>query len=494
MRDAPEVLGEGLRPEARSKHAWLLLDRADPDKRSVRERVADFLEVYGSFDEVTAREQASRCVQCPEPTCVAGCPLGNRIPEWMALTAEGQFLEAAALSQSTSTLPEVCARLCAQNHLCEGSCILSGRAEPVSIGALEQFINEYAFAHEAVSASVATATGFRVAVLGCGLAGIACADELAKRGHAVTVMDSELLPGGLLVNGIPAFRLEKTVVQRRLEVLRKRGVEFRLGVRLGEEVTLAGLQSDFDAVFLGFNARKARALDVPGAGLNGVIQALPFLAQKNMSVPMDIPPIEVAGQRVVVVGGGDVAMDCLRTAIRGGAREVLGVYRRDEASQPCNRRAYQDAVEEGARFLFQAAPVAVLDAGGEKVGGIRLVRTELGPADNKGRRPFSLRPGTEFNIEAEVVLLALGFEGVPFSQWHDFGQLATNEWGGISVDNNYATSVPGVFAGGDLVWGPCLVSHAVRDARRAALQIDSHLGNRRAAAIGVPHAAVTVKP
>jgi len=460
------------------KYAWRELAHKDLPKRSASERVADFLEIYGLYDEATAREQASRCVQCPNPSCVTGCPLCNPIPQWMLLTAEGRFLEAAAVLGSVTNMAEICARVCPTDRMCEGSCILNGVSEPVSIGALEQFLSEYAFAHGLVDASTAPPNGRRVAVVGSGPGGLACADELAKQGYAVTVFDSALVPGGLLVNGTPAFKVEKSIVQRRIDVLKKRGVVFRLGIQLNGNLTLEQLRSQFDAVFLGFDSRKARPLDLPGADLRGVIQALPFVLQKITPVPLELPRIEVAGRRVLVLGAGDTAMDCLRAAIRYGAREATCVYRRDEGDMPCSRREFENAREEGAKFLFQAAPVAVLGNDRSEVTALRLVRTELGLPDGHGPRPFLVQQGTEFELPADWIVLALGFDPLPCSRQGDFGELDTNDWGGIVVDANQMTSLPGVFAGGDIVRGPSLVLHAVRDARRAAQQIHAYLSGQ----------------
>jgi glutamate synthase (NADPH/NADH) small chain len=462
-----------------SKYAWRELAQMGLPKRSASERAADFLEIYGLYDEQTAREQASRCIQCPNPSCVTGCPLCNPIPQWMLLTAEGRFLEAAALLGTATNMAEICARVCPTDRLCEGSCLLNGVSEPVSIGAIEQFLAEYAFAHGQADASTPPPNGLRVAVVGSGPGGLACADELARRGYAVTVFDSALMPGGLFVNGTPAFRVERSIVQRRIEILQKRGVTFRLGAKVEEDLSFGELRSGFDAVFLGFDSRKARPLNVPGANLQGVIQALPFILQKTTPVPLELPPIEVAGKRVLVVGAGDSAMDCLRTAIRCGARETVCVYRRDEADMPCSRHEYENAREEGARFVLQAAPVAVLGNERGLVTGLRLVRTELGLMDSPGPRPFLVQAGSEFELAADLVVLALGFDPLPCPHSGDFSDLAVNEWGGIVVDSNQMTSIPGVFAGGDIVRGPSLVLHAVRDARRAAAQIHSYLSARR---------------
>ncbi|HWW03151.1 MAG TPA: NAD(P)-dependent oxidoreductase [Candidatus Acidoferrum sp.] len=460
-----------------SKYAWRELAQKGLPKRSGTERAADFLEIYGLYDEATAREQASRCIQCPNPTCVAGCPLCNPIPEWMQLTAEGRFLEAAAVLGSVTNMAEICARVCPSDHLCEGACILESISEPVSIQALEQFLTEYAFAHGQVDASTAPPNGLKVAVVGSGPGGLACAEELAKKGYAVTVFDSALVPGGLLVNGTPAFKLDKSIVQRRIDILQKRGVVFQLGMKLWEDLTLAQLREDFGAVFLGWDSRKARRLEVPGADLKGVVQALPFLLQKTTPIPLDLPPIDVAGKRVVVIGGGDTAMDCLRAAIRYGAREAIGVYRRDQTDMPCSGREYHDAVEEGAKFQFCASPVAVLGNERGGVTGVRLARTEIGLIDDGRPRPFLVRPGTEFELPADWLILALGFEQLPCAHTGDFEPLSVNDWGGLVVDENQMTNLPGVFAGGDLVRGPSLVLHAVRDARHAAVRIHAYLSS-----------------
>ena len=485
--------------ELNLKHAWRELAPQGLPKRSAIERAADFLEIYGLYDEATAREQASRCLQCPNPTCVEGCPLCNPIPEWMQLTAEGRFLEAAAVLGSVTNMAEICARLCPSDHLCEGACLLESVSEPVPIQALEQFLTEYAFAHGQVGTSTAPPNGLKVAVVGSGAGGLACAEELAKKGYGVTVFDSALVPGGLLVNSVPAFKLDRSIVRRRIELLKKRGVGFRLGAELwgsagsgrremngedgkarsGAGITLGQLRAEFDAVFLGFDWRKARSLGVPGAELHGVIPALPFLLQKNTPIQLDLPQIEVAGKRVVVLGGGDTAMDCLRAAIRYGAREAVCVYRRDQADLPCGRREYKNAIEEGARFVFCVAPMAVLGDRQGHVTGLRLIRTELGLRDTDGPRPFLLQTGTEFDLEADWVIPALGFDPQPCPETSDFDGLALNDWGGLRVDANQMTTLPGVFAGGDLVRGPSNVLETVRDARRAAAQIHAYLSAGR---------------
>ena len=458
-----------------SKYAWREFAQKELPKRSAQERAADFLEIYGLYDEATAREQASRCIQCPNPTCVSGCPLCNPIPQWLQLTAEGRFLEASALLGSVTNMAEICARVCPSDHLCEGACLLEAISEPVPIQGIEQFLMDYAFAHGQVSANTQPPNGIKVAVIGSGPGGLACAEQLARQGYAVTVFDSALVPGGLLVDNVPAFRLDKSIVQRRVEVLQRRGVVFRLGLKLWDDVKLAQLRAEFEAIFLGWDSRQARPLLVPGAELKGVVQAVPFLLQKTTPLPLDLPRIDVAGKRVVVVGAGDTAMDCLRAAIRYGASEAICVYRRAEQDMPCTRREYKNALEEGAKFLFCTEPVAVLGTGMGHLSSLRLIRTEMGLPDN-GRRPFMRQAGTEFALDANWVIPALGFDPLPCPRTDDFRELHLNDWGGIVVDEHQMTSIPGVFAGGDLVRGPTLVLNAVRDARVAAEQIHKFCG------------------
>ena len=470
-----------LIPPQQAKYAWSRIARQAPPKRGATERVGDYREIYSEFDEATVMAQASRCIQCPTPGCMQGCPLNNRIPEWLALTAQGQFAEAAAISRSTSNMPEICSRVCPQEKLCEGHCILNARSDPVAIGAVERFINEYAFRFVPPDLSVAPSNGRKVAVIGSGPAGLAVADELIKAGCAVTVFEAQLLPGGLLVNGIPSFKLEKGIVERRIDLLARRGVEFRLGVRVGWDVSLAGLRDKYDAIFLGVGAQKPKPLDIPGAGLRGIVDALPLLIQKNVDSPLvDGEPIEVRGKRVAVLGGGDTAMDCLRTSLRSGAREVVCLYRRDLANMPGSRKEYYNAIEEGAQFQFLTNPVELRGDAAGNVAEVRCVRMELGAPDASGRRKPRPVPGSEFTVPADLVVVAYGFDPVPFPPGSDFAAVAVNDWGGLVVDRDFMTSLPGVFGGGDSVRGPSLVVHAVRDARRAAQGILRYLARAKA--------------
>ena len=463
-------------PAGNSKFAWATIRRAAPPKRSAQERVGDFDEIYLTYDEEAVREQASRCIQCPNPLCMQGCPLSNRIPEWLALTAQGQFLEAAAVSRATSNMPEICSRVCPQERLCEGACILNTKSDPVSIGAIERFINDYAIARGAADDPPAPPNGFKVAVVGSGPGGIAAADELAKLGYAVTVYESLPVPGGLLVNGIPGFKLEKDIVERRIDRLAKRGVKFELGVRVGWDVSLARLREQHDAVFLAVGAQRPKALDIPGGKLSGVVDAIPFLIQKNVRSPlMESPPIAVEGRRVAVLGGGDTAMDCLRTALRCGAKQAVCLYRRDLANMPGSRKEFHNALEEGAQFEFLTNPIEIRAGADGAVAEVRCVRMELGAPDASGRQKPRPIPGSEFTTPADLLLVAYGFDPVPFPKDGDFAALRTEEWGGLTIDGNQMTSLPGVFAGGDSTRGPSLVVHAVRDGRKAAQGIHRYL-------------------
>ena len=475
-------MGQDEAPTWKAKHAWREVERVPPPKRPAEERVGDFREIYELYDEATVRQQASRCIQCPKPDCVSGCPLSNRIPEWLALAAEGDFLGAAEISRSTSNMPEICSRVCPQERLCEGSCLLNGPSEPVCIGAIEKYINEYALARGAVEVGPVAPNGFRVAVVGSGPGGLACADELAQAGFQVRIFESQSTPGGLLLNGIPAFKLDKSVVERRINLLQKRGVSFSLGTQVGKDISLHELTQQFDAVFLAIGAQKAKALDIPGADAQGVYQSLPFLIQKNSPMPMEMAPIDVSGKRVVVLGGGDTAMDSLRTAIRCGSTRATCLYRRDLANMPGSRKEYSNALEEGARFMFLTNPVSLETNGERHVTGVRCVRMELGEPDASGRRKPRAVRGSEFSIAAEVVLVAYGFDPVPLPSATGLGTIAVNDWGGIIVDSNQMTSVPGVFAGGDDARGPSLVVHAVRDARRAAKAIKAYVTTKSASA------------
>jgi glutamate synthase (NADPH/NADH) small chain len=453
------------------KFAWRDIPPKGLPKRSATDRVSDFLEIYGLYDEETAREQASRCIQCPNPTCVGGCPLCNPIPQWMLLTAEGRFLEAAAVLGSVSNMAEVCSRMCPQERMCEEACILNSVSEPVHVRDIEQFLAEYAAAHGHGDVSTAPPNGRRVAVVGSGPGGLACADELAKLGHAVTIFDAALVPGGLLVDGTPAFKLEKSIVERRLRILEQRGVKFRLGAQLGQTLSLTELRTNFDAVYLGFDSRQARPVELPGASLRGVVQAMAFMLEKTTAVSLDSPAIDVEGKRVVILGLGDSAVDCARTALRYGATKVTCVYRRGPEDKPCAKNNFEAASEEGVQFLFYSTPVEILGDDSGSVRAVRFIATQPGDREPSGRRTFTPQPEKQFDVDADCVIAAFGFMASPCPHTGDCEELAINEWGGLVVDDKLSTNLRGVFAGGDIVRGPCHVLEAVRDARTAAAAI-----------------------
>jgi glutamate synthase (NADPH/NADH) small chain len=458
-----------------SRHGWQEIARVDLPRRAAADRVADFLEIYTNLDPAAARAQAERCVQCPNPACVTGCPMANRIPEWLALTAEGHFLEAAELVVLGNSMPEVFPRLCAVDRQCEAQCILDGPSEPVAIGAIERFLQDYALRHGLAAALPQPPNGFRVAVVGAGPGGLVCTEDLLRLGYAVTVFDARAHPGGLLAEEVPAFRLARAVVDRRIELMRERGVRFRLGVQVCVDVTLAQLREEFDAVVLAVGARQARMLALPGADLAGVYQGAAFLVQHGDAGAGAAAGIGAKDRQVVVLGGGDTAMDCLRTAIRCAARSTLCVYRRDEASMPATRRLYRNAVEEGARFQFQAVPVAILGDGSGRVTGVRCRRTAFDGRDAEGRRRPVAVAGSDFEVAADLVLVAYGFERVAPPAGGDLAQLARTAAGDLLLDGRGMTSMPGVFAGGDLIHGPGRLVDTVRDGRRAAAAIHAYL-------------------
>jgi glutamate synthase (NADPH/NADH) small chain len=468
-------------PGWKAKYAWSEIDRAEPPKRPAADRVSDFRETAGAYDEATAREQASRCIQCPNPACVEACPLDTPIHELLALIADGQFKEAAELLFVTHSIPELASHVCVGGRLCEQACILAGKSEPVPVRALTRFVLDYGWKHGLAEPAVEHAKGQSVAVLGSGIGGLVTADTLSRRGYAVTVFDSRQKPGGRVMNGLPGFRVDKELVERRLESLKRRGIRFRMGITFGQDVKLSELRREFDAVFLGFGLADAMPLDVPGAELRGVYQAFPFVSQNALPAggPADQPSVDVRGKRVVVLGGGDTAMDVLRIAIRRGAAAALCLYRRDEASLPADAEEYANAQEEGARFMFLSQPVAVPGNAAGEVTHVRCIRMELAGPGGTGRPAVKPVAGSEFDVPADVVFVAYGFTVPRLPDSDDFAKLSLDGRGCLQVDANQMTNFPGVFASGSIVRGPASLSDVVRDARKAAAAIDCHLRARR---------------
>ncbi|MBN1149305.1 MAG: NAD(P)-dependent oxidoreductase [Anaerolineales bacterium] len=453
-------------------------------ERDPWERIKDFEVISFGYDAESAMREAGRCIQCPEPKCMQACPLGNNIREAMWLISEGNFMQAADLYRQTSIFPEICGRVCPQEKLCEGACPLGKRGDPPALGALEMFVADYQRAQMGWPLpEVAPPSGKRAAIVGAGPAGLAAAEVLAKRGHRVTVFDAMPSPGGLLVYGIPNFKLPKSLVADKAAMLERLGVEFVCNTRIGEHKTVDDLFAEgFDAVFLGVGANVDAKLKAPGVNLEGIYYSGEFLQRTSPSWDQrqthwqDLP---YTGRRVAVIGGGDTASDCLRTARRLGADEVICYYRRTEAEMPGSKKERQHAIEEGARIEYLVAPVAFIDNGEGRLQAMTLQRMELGEPDASGRRRPVPVEGSEFTVPIDTVVLALGYwpEEVIGKTTPD---LETHDWGLISADTaSGRTSREGVFAAGDAVTGPDLVSTAAAAGLRAGEAMHEYLMRRR---------------
>ncbi|PQA85564.1 NAD(P)-dependent oxidoreductase [Hyphococcus luteus] len=462
-------------------------DRETPTKRNPGVRRRDFDEIYAPFARDRAAAQAARCSQCGIPFCQDHCPLGNDIPDWLKLVAEGRLEEAYAVSSATNNMPEVCGRICPQDRLCEGSCVIeqSGHGT-VTIGAVEQFITETAWEEgwiKPVKPAVERAES--VGIIGAGPAGLAAAEELRKEGFQVKVYDRYDRTGGLLVYGIPNFKLDKHVVGRRTEHLEKSGVEFVRNVDIGKDMAFGEIRAEHDAVLIATGVYKARDLVCPGSGSAGVVAALDYLTASNREGlgdkvdAFDSGELNADGKKVVVIGGGDTAMDCVRTAVRQGATSVTCLYRRDRKNMPGSARETANAEEEGVIFEWLAAPKAVRgDAA--KAAGIRVARMELGAPDASGRRAPVEIDGAEFDLEADLVVKALGFEPEDMPALFDAPELKTTAYGTLRVDGEtLETALPGVYAAGDIVRGASLVVWAIVDGRKAAAAITERLKDAR---------------
>lgn len=460
---------------------FLDVPRKDPDVKPVEIRIHEYKEIYGQYDPAGASSQAGRCISCGNPYCEWKCPVHNYIPNWLKLIQEGNLFEAAELSHRTNSLPEVCGRICPQDRLCEGACTLNDGFGAVTIGAIEKYITDEALkAGWRPDMSGVIATDKRVAVVGAGPAGLGCADILVRNGVKPVVYDRYPEIGGLLSFGIPSFKLEKEVVQTRRSLMEEMGVEFVLNTNIGTDIPFQNLLDEYDAVFLGMGTYTYMKGGFPGEGLTGVYEALPYLiSSNNRSLGFEKHPtdfIDMAGQRVVVLGGGDTAMDCNRTAIRQGAVSVTCAYRRDEANMPGSRREVYNAKEEGVKFLWNRQPVEII--GDTRAEGVKVVTTELGTPDISGRRTPEVVAGSEEIIPADRVIIAFGFRPSPPVWFEHFG-INVDERGRVSAtasgEFQFQTSNPKVFAGGDMVRGADLVVTAVFEGREAAKGILEYL-------------------
>lgn len=460
---------------------FIQVHRTDPSKKSATDRVKNFKEIYGQFTTTLAQQQAERCLACGNPYCEWRCPVHNYIPNWLKLVAEGNITEAAELSHKTNSLPEICGRVCPQDRLCEGSCTLNDGFGAVTIGSVEKYISDQAFAQGwKPDLSDVEETGKKVAVIGAGPAGLGCADVLARNGVSAVVFDKYPEIGGLLTFGIPGFKLEKEVVQNRRKIMEGMGIKFVLNTEVGKDIQFQELLDDYDAVFLGMGTYKYMKGGFPGEDLPGVYEALPYLISNTnhvMNYNNDaLGYISMQGKKVVVLGGGDTAMDCNRTAIRQKAKKVTCAYRRDEENMPGSKREVANAKEEGVNFIFNRQPIEIV--GTDKVEGIKVVTTQMGEPDARGRRTAEPVPGSEEIIPADAIIIAFGFQPNPSSWFSDF-DIQTDDRGRVVAPDmgqyKFQTTNPKVFAGGDMVRGSDLVVTAVYEGRQAAEGILDYL-------------------
>ncbi|WP_298223954.1 NAD(P)-dependent oxidoreductase [Acidocella sp.] len=456
---------------------FINLPQQTPKKRAAEDRRQDFNEIYDSFEPAAAADQASRCSQCGIPFCSVNCPLSNNIPDWLKLTAEGRLEEAYELSSATNTFPEICGRICPQDRLCEGNCVIEKGFESVTIGAVERYITDTAFANNWVKpVAPVSERSESVGIVGSGPAGLAAAERLRSLGYQVTVYDRHDRVGGLLIYGIPSFKLEKEIVLRRWKWLEEGGVKFVLKADIGGTVPFSELREMHDAVLIATGVYKAREIGGPGAGLPGIVKALDFLITSNRKSLGDAVPdyhsglLNAAGKDVVVIGGGDTAMDCVRTAIRQDAKSVTCLYRRDRQNMPGSLREVKNAEEEGVNFAWLCAPESFL--GDDTVTGVRAVRMHLGLPDASGRQSVEAIDGSAFTVKADLVIKALGYDPEELPTAFNEPELTLTGWGTLKVNpHSFETSLPGVFAAGDIVRGASLVVWAIRDGRDAAAAI-----------------------
>ena len=462
------------------------LNQETPVKRQTDSRKNDFNEIYDQYITDKAKEQSSRCSQCGVPFCQIHCPLQNNIPDWLKLTAEGRLREAYEISQSTNNMPEVCGRICPQDRLCEGNCVIeqSGHGT-VTIGSVEKYITDTAWEKGWVKPiKISKELKESIGIIGAGPAGLACAEEMRKFGYKVTVYDRYDRPGGLLIYGIPNFKLEKFVVERRTKLLKESGIKFVQNFEVGKDKTLEELKSEHDAILIATGVYKAREIDIPGSKLENIFPAMDFLTASNKKglgdkvELFDNGTLNAEDKDVVVIGGGDTAMDCVRTAVRQKAKSVKCLYRRDKANMPGSAREVGNAEEEGVDFVWLTSPKSFI--GDKKVTEVEVSKMKLGEPDASGRRrPVPVTDG-EFKIKADLVIKSLGFDPENIPKLFNSEDLSVSKWGTIKIDlKTMQTNLEGVFAAGDIVRGASLVVWAIRDGRDAAEQMDKYISLRR---------------
>ncbi|WP_405601022.1 MULTISPECIES: FAD-dependent oxidoreductase [unclassified Pseudoalteromonas] len=468
-----------------SENVYQFIDvqRVDPRKKPLSSRKKSFVEIYEPFSENQVNSQADRCLDCGNPYCEWKCPVHNYIPQWLKLIRTGRIIEAAELSHRTNSLPEVCGRVCPQDRLCEGSCTLDEEFGAVTIGNIEKYITDEAFKMGwKPDMSYVTWTDKKVAIIGAGPAGLGCADILVRNGVKPVVFDRHPEIGGLLTFGIPSFKLEKSVMQKRREIFTEMGVEFKLNIEVGVDITLEQILADYDAVFVGVGTYQSMRAGLENEDAAGVHDALPFLIGNTNRVmgydETNQPCIDMANQKVVVLGGGDTAMDCVRTSIRQNAAKVTCAYRRDKENMPGSKREVKNAKEEGVIFTYNVQPKGIVLNDKGKVTGVKMVKTKLGEPDEKGRSRAEEVPGSEHIIEADQVIMAFGFQPHKMD-WLEKYDVEINHWGGINAPEHgeftHQTTNPKIFAGGDIVRGSDLVVTAIFEGRNAAEGIMDYL-------------------